>query len=191
MESNKQGYSIRILAASAIAGAAVGSILAMLYPELTIWSSRVFCQGIGLEDMPFWKLSGLSCLSLGMLAALGLSAFGTFSAPVIVFSKAAALSVVLARLYRSTGAAGMLTAVLFLVPFGLGSLLIVMLAGRESMQGGTWILRVLVGRGEDTFPLRRYAVWFWLLTALQLGLTAAQYGLIHTAYPAFLRLMTE
>lgn len=191
MEPKMYKPALYALGASVFAGAVAGSFLAMLYPELPLWDSRVFRQGIGLEDMPFWMLTGFSCLSLCIMAALGLSALGAFCPPIVIFCKSAALSAVLAQLYRSSCTAGLLTAVLFIMPFGLGSLLITMLAGREAMQSGWWILRAVIGSSSDAFPLRRYAVWSWAMAALQLGLTAAQYGLIHAGYPAFLRLMTN
>ncbi|MCR4644123.1 MAG: hypothetical protein K5695_01760 [Oscillospiraceae bacterium] len=186
----QQGKGLILPAVFAVMGTAAGSILAALYPALPLWRSVVFRQGMGLESLHFLHLFGLACLALAVTAASGLSVLGMVGAFGAVFCKGMALGAVLTGLYRDGGAGGLLTSLLFVMPFALGSIVVLLFAAREACTGARWLTGAVLHRTAGEYPLKRYAAAFWLLAAIQLALTAAQYGVLRL-YPAFLSCMLQ
>ena len=186
MEKHRTDRIIPVI--TAVIGTAAGSILAMLYPTLSIWQSPVFRQGYGIEPTSFLSLLGFSCLALCVAAAAGLSVCGSCGVSFAVFSKAAALGAVLAEYYKTDGFAGFLTSLLFVLPFGFGCMLILVYAASEAICGARWLTRAVLHAIEGEYPLRRYALHFWVLALIQTGLTAAQYCVL-SCYPAYLSFM--
>ena len=184
----KRRTDLMLAAVTAVMGTAAGSILAMLYPTLPLWQHPAFRQGFGIEPMSFLRLLGFSCLALCAAAAAGLSVLGVIGSLSAVFAKAAALGAVLAGYYKAGGFAGLLTSLLFVLPFGFCSLLLLLFAVREACSGTRWLTRAVLHTAAGEYPLKRYAVCFWVLALIQLGLTAAQYGLL-CCYPTFLSFM--
>ncbi len=188
--AEKKGGLLRLFWMVAV-GTLTGSVLATLYPEYTVWQNPVFRQGIGLNTMSFLHLTGCACLAIGILAALGLSMLGAAGAYAVVFCRGAAFGAVLTEVYRTQDIAGILTSLLFVVPFALMSILVLLPAARETCRGAGWLMRSVLGTEEDAFPLAGYALRFWILALLQFVLTASQYLLLHFGYPAFLHLMVN
>ncbi|MBR3631162.1 MAG: hypothetical protein IKN55_11930 [Oscillospiraceae bacterium] len=184
----KQRTDLKLAAVTALLGTAVGSVLTVLYPGLKIWDFPAFRQGFGIEPMSFVCLLGFSCLSICAAAVSGLSACGIPGVHLAVFSKSAALGAVLAGYYHADGFAGLLTSLLFVLPFGLCSLLVLLHAAQEACCGARWLTKAVLHAPAGDFPLKHYAICFWILALIQLGLTALQYGLL-CCYPAFLSFM--
>ncbi|MBP0972491.1 MAG: hypothetical protein J5851_01135 [Oscillospiraceae bacterium] len=186
----QQGRGLILPAVFAVAGTVTGSILAMLYPAWPLWQNIAFRQGMGLESLRFLHLFGLASLALAVTAVSGLSVPGMAGAFGAVFCKGMALGAVLAGLYRNGGPGGLLTAMLFVMPFALGSIVLLLFAAREACACACWLTGAVLKRAAGEFPLKRYAIAFWMLAAIQLALTAAQYGVLRL-YPAFLSCMIQ
>ena len=184
----KRRNDLMLAAMASIMGTAAGSILAALYPEWTIWQDPLFRQGFGIETIPFHSLLGFSCIAIGAAALAGLSVCGIPGVLLAIFCKATALGAVLVLYYREGGFAGLLTSLLFVLPFGFGSLLVLLLAAKEACAGARWLTRAVLRAAAGEYPLKRYAVTFWGLSMIQFGLTAAQYGALR-CYPVFLSFM--
>lgn len=181
--------SILSFVLTVLAGVAVGSVLVVLYPERQIWQNAVFRQGIGLTGAGWGALMGYAFLGLGVLAVLGLSVLGTIGAYVVLLIRGMALGAVLGEMYARNGFAGFLTALLFVMPYAFGSILILLLAARETCRSAGWILACLTDKDTERFSGKMYALRYMVLVALLFLLTIAQHTLLRFAYPVFLDAM--
>lgn len=173
-----------------LAGTAAGSVLEVLYPGWQLWQNAVFRQGIGIAGGSFGGLAGCAFLGLAVLAVLGLSMLGAAGAYAVLLCRGMAVGAVLAELYAN-GFAGMLTAVLFVMPYAFGTVLVLLLAARETCRSAGWIVACLADKDTEQFSGKLYMMRYLVMAVLLLLLTAAQYALLRFAYPAFLHFMTN
>lgn len=175
-----------------LTGTALGSVLEVLYPGWALWQNAVFRQGMGLMGTSFWELMGCAFLGLAILAAFGLSVIGALGAYAVLLCRGMALGAVLAELYVRDGFAGLLTGVLFVMPYAFGAVLVLLLAARETCRCAGCMAACLAGNEEaERFSGGLYVLRFVVLAALLLLLTGAQSALLRFAYPAFLHFMVN
>lgn len=174
-----------------LAGTVLGSVLEVLYPDWDLWQNAVFRQSIGLTGTGFWGLAGCAFLGLGVLAAMGLSVIGAAGAYAVLLCRGMAVGAVLAELYARNGFAGFLTAVLFVMPYAFGTVLVLLLAARETCRCAGCIAACLAEKETERFSGGMYAVRYAVLGVLLLLLTGAQFALLRFAYPVFLHIMVN
>ncbi|MBQ8927813.1 MAG: hypothetical protein IJ055_06025 [Oscillospiraceae bacterium] len=170
---------------------AAGSVLAALYPDWHLWQGLLYRQGMGL--LPDGRLlTGVLMIPLVYLAVLfllGLSAWGE-AGVLLLLLRGTVLGGVLTLLYRTGGAAGVLTAVLFVVPYACAAALVQSYATLTAGQSTRCVRRRLAGEGEPPV-LRAYALRFAVCAGLLAVLGLVQCAWLHLAYPAFLDVMTQ
>ncbi|MDE5768237.1 MAG: hypothetical protein K2H82_02510, partial [Oscillospiraceae bacterium] len=118
------------------AGVVLGSVLRALHPTWGIWEHPLFLQGIGLAVSPehgklmYYVFTPVCCLAV--FAALGLSAVGIAGVPFLLILRGSAVGAVLELLYTTYGIRGIVTALLFIMPYVCVATLLMALGAREA-----------------------------------------------------------
>jgi hypothetical protein len=195
---NKTGWLFYLLGGIVIIGVISGSVLAVLHPDWSLWENIVFRQGMGTyaASLPFWKmLTYNTCAALlwmMILAALGISMYGMPASSVVLLFRGMAIGALLSMLYVQQGIAGILTAVLFVVPYAISGTLLLLIAARESMRLSWTIIRnVCIGKQKSEVSGKLYCIRFIVLALLLFVFNLLQCVWLHTGFPLFLSFMTK
>ena len=168
-------------------GVAAGSILRMYCPAWDIWEELLFRQGLWVTDGSFggllFRCSAGVLFWTAVLAALGLSVVGTPAALAVMGLRGAAVGAVLAELYAGQGIRGVLAALLFVVPYALAETFLLLLAARETIRCTGQLRACLMGREDEPFSARLYALRFGILLFLMTGVALVQTVWMLYAYP--------
>ncbi len=172
-----------------LAGCVLGSVLFAFSPLEEFWQNALFRQGMGTGVTALPKLLTELC-AVPLLCLLCMAVSGTcwIGMPLVyglLVFRGMAFGAVLCRLYMLQGIAGFLTAVLFVMPYALCSLLIYLTGAEKALQ----CTEVLHSHGEMTPYLRRYALQILLLAALLEIVGILQcFWMVH-GYPVYLSVM--
>ena len=181
-----------LLTISILTGALLGGVLEVLHPDWQIWQNEVFRQGMGLSGKGFHEMliqyTYDSMIWLVILAILGLSVFGVPTAVLTLMLRGSAIGAILAELYRNNGFAGVMTVLLFIMPYVLTSTGIMMLSARETVRSTHVLIACISGKETEKIPLGIYCLRWLVLTIAMFLLTLLQCAWLSYGYPAFLRL---
>lgn len=183
-----------VLFLAVFAGVMLGSILRAFYPTWTIWENTTFLQGMGLDIIsPHGKIFHYILTPffwLAVLGALGLSAVGLAGAPCVLFLRGTALGAILEVLYVSDGIKGVLTALLFIMPYAFSATIIMTLGARETFRFSMQIAGLVCEKTqENMISVQLYAVRFLVLFILLTGLGALQCLWFQYGYPVLIHLL--
>lgn len=172
-----------------LAGCVLGSVLFACSPLEEFWQNCIFRQGMGTGVTDFQELlTELCAVPLLWLLCMAVSGTSWIGMPLVyglLVCRGMALGTVLCRVYMLQGIAGLLTAVLFVMPYALCSLLIYLTGAEKALQCTT----ALHSHGEMTAYLRRYALHILLLAALLEIVGVLQcFWMVH-GYPVYLSFM--
>ena len=169
---------------------AAGSVLAALYPGWAVWQMPLCRQGMGIvpDGRLLCECMIYPLVYLGISALLGLSAWGE-AGGLLLALRGMMLGGVLTGLYRTGGAAGVMTAVLFVVPYACAAGLVQAAGVCRAGENAGCMRRMLTGR-DGSADLRRYLVFFGICAGSLTVLGLMQCVWLHLAYPAFLGAMT-
>jgi len=144
-------------------------------------------SGMGFREMLF-HFTYASLLWVGMLAILGLSVFGIPSAIFILLLRGMAIGAISAELYHNNGFAGMVTVVLFVMPYALTGTGVLMLSARETVRSTYVLISCISGKETEKIPLGLYCLRWLVLIISMFILTVVQCAWLSYGYPAFLHL---
>ncbi len=183
-----QNRSIRLFL-TVLAGCVLGSVLFAVSPAERFWQDALFRQGMGTSAMDLPKLlTELCAVPLLWLLCMAVSGTCWIGMPLVyglLAFRGMAFGAVLCRLYMLQGSVGFLTAVLFVMPYALCSLLVYLIGAEKALQ----CTAVLHTHGEMTAFLRRYALHILVLAAvLEIAGILQCLWLMH-GYPVYLSIM--
>lgn len=175
------------------AGVVLGSMLRALHPAWGIWEHPGLLQGIGLASAPecglfvYYAVTPVCCLAV--LAVLGLSAVGIAGVPLFLIFRGMAVGAVLELLYATDGLRGIVTALLFVMPYMCMTTLFLMLGAREAFGLSLQITGLVCEKPqEQDISVKLYMIRFLVLFALLVGTGLVQCVWIGSVYPGFLKL---
>ncbi len=177
------------------AGVIMGSVLYAAYPAASLWQNPLFRQGMGTDPAAHTLLRMLAELCavplfwLFCTAVCGVSLAGKPLAYGLLLLRGTALGALLCGVYSQQGAAGFLTAVLFIMPFALCSLLLFVVGIKEALRLSASLLRMLAGNREETLSVRSYVVRFLVLAGVTVIAGLLQGIWLRQVYPMFLDFM--
>lgn len=172
------------------AGEMAGGCLRMLLPRLDIWESRLFLHGIGIcgGDAGAVRCHILLFSLLWMTAffVLGMMVAARVTSLLLLFLHGMALGSELAILYSGQVWTGLLTAILFVMPYALGQTGIWLVSAREAWRSPS-LKYSCTGRGEaGETSLRIYLLRFAVLAIGMAVLSGVQGLVMGSVYPAVL-----
>lgn len=176
-------------------GTAVGSVLWVLFPDTELWQTPLLRQGIGTEmaafEMPaiLWELCGVPLVWLIFMAVLGTSLCGRPAACMLLLLRGAAIGAVLCGIYHTQGAAGILTACLFVIPFALTGICLFLLAAREASRFSAALCACVLHDSAEKPVIRPYLLRFLVLAGGLLLSGTVQNLWLQYGYPLYLDLM--
>ena len=192
MNSGTSRKIFLLLTVSVLTGALLGGVLEVLHPDWHIWENRIFRQGMGLSGLEFRQMliqyTLASMLWLVILAILGLSVFGVPTAVLTLLLRGSAIGAILAELYHDNGFAGVMTVLLFIMPYVLVSTGIMLLSARETVRSTYVLIACISGKETEKIPLGLYCLRWLVLTVSMFIATLIQCAWLSYGYPAFLRL---
>ncbi len=192
MNSGTSRKIFLLLTVSVLTGALLGGVLEVLHPDWHIWENRIFRQGMGLSGLEFRQMliqyTLDSMLWLVILAILGLSVFGVPTAVLTLLLRGSAIGAILAELYHDNGFAGVMTVLLFIMPYVLVSTGIMLLSARETVRSTYVLIACISGKETEKIPLGLYCLRWLVLTVSMFIATLIQCAWLSYGYPAFLRL---
>ncbi len=186
---------MRWLYAVVMAGVVLGSVLYALKPNLGVWTWALFRQGFGTTVaaaefsgmlLELWVFPLLWMLGA---AVCGTSLIGTPLTAIMLAFRAAALGVVLGELYYLQGAWGILTALLFVIPYAFFALFLSVLATREAMRFSASVCHIVLQGREEVLSVRMYLIRFAVIAVLLSLLALLQLILLRYCYPVFFKFM--
>lgn len=193
----KPQNAVFLLFVVVLAGTIAGSILSAFFPALPLWQNTLFRQGIGTAAAAFdpayllWDVCGVSLLWLAACGISGLSLAGIPFAMSILLVRGMALGAILSTLYRQQSVGGLLTAVVFVMPYVLLSTFALVLGVREALRFSLGLCRLtLEGAQENRISIRLYAIRYAVLAVMLLAAGLLQCLLLRCGYPLFLNSMT-
>ncbi len=190
VQEKQTSTSVFLLLVPVLLGTIGGSILSVLHSAWTIWDHCLFQQGMGLAavSLPIGSML-LRCVLIPLLwllffAALGLSAAGAPAAMVLLVLRGAALGSELCKTYVSQGMAGILTAMVFVMPYAFLSTLLFVVAAREVLRN-SWQIAGCVFRCSENcqLSLKLCGIRYLVLAAALLVLGLLQCCLLRYGYP--------
>ena len=177
-----------------VAGIILGSVLRALHPAWGIWEHPLFLQGIGLAVSPehgkliYYVLTPVCCLAVQ--AILGLSAVGIAGVPVLLILRGSAVGAVLELLYTTDGIRGIVTALLFIMPYVCVATLLMALGAREAFGFSLQITGLVCEKAqEQKISVKLYSIRFVVLFALLAGSGILQCLWIGYVYPVFFNVL--
>ena len=192
MNSGTSRKIFLLLTVSILTGALLGGVLEVLHPDWHIWENRIFRQGMGLSGLEFRQMliqyTLDSMLWLAILAILGLSVFGVPAAVLTLMLRGSAIGAILAELYHNNGFAGIMTVLLFIMPYVLVGTGIMLLSARETIRSTYVLIACISGKETEKIPLGLYCLRWLVLTVSMFIATLIQCAWLSYGYPAFLRL---
>ena len=181
-----------LLTISILTGALLGGVLEVLHPDWHIWQNEIFRQGMGLSGKNFREMliqyTYDSMIWLVILAILGLSVFGVPTAILTLMLRGSAIGAILAELYRNNGFAGVMTVLLFIMPYALTGTGIMMLSARETIRSTYVLIACISGKETEKIPLGIYCLRWVVLTISMFILTLVQCAWLSYGYPIFLKM---
>ena len=129
-----------------------------------------------------------SMLWLAILAILGLSVFGVPAAVLTLMLRGSAIGAILSELYHNNGFAGIMTVLLFIMPYVLVGTGIMLLSARETIRSTYVLIACISGKETEKIPLGLYCLRWLVLTVSMFIATLIQCAWLSYGYPAFLRL---
>ncbi len=195
--SGKNDKLLRWFLIAILLGTLLGSVLYVLYPSHMIWQESLFRQGIGTAPAAFdftemfLAICIVSVVWTFLMAVLGTSLVGVPFIICLLVLRAAAIGAVLSELYCLQGSAGLLTAVLFVMPYAVFSMFVYVLGIRESIRFSVSLLQLVrQGRG-DSLSVRLYLIRFLMILMLMLAAGLLQCVWLKYGYTGFLEWMAN
>lgn len=186
----KPNVMLGCLLTALTAGEVAGSVLYVLHPSAGIWENALLAHGLGVLGGDFPAVTAgillYSLLWLILFAAAGCLRLSALFAQLLVFLHGLTLGEKLAFLYRGQVLTGLVTAVLFVMPFALAQTVLFLLAARECMRTLRRQKRLSSGRAGVT-ERRTYVLRFAVLAVGMLLLALMQGFWMGNVYPACLR----
>lgn len=177
-----------------LAGCILGSVLFARYAENAIWQSCLLRQGLGAEVAVFPAMLGTICaVPLFWLLCTAVCGTSLAAAPLaygLLCLRGMALGAVLCGVYIQQAAAGVLTALLFIMPYALCSTILFAAGAREALRFSTVMMQILRNQGETMISVRMYAIRFLVLAVLLAAAGLLQCLWLKYGYAGFLDLMT-
>ncbi len=195
--SKKNDKLLRWFLIAILLGTLFGSVLYVLYPSHMIWHEPLFRQGIGTAPAAFdftemfLAICVVSVFWTVLTAVLGTSLAAIPLTFCLLVMRAAAIGAVLSELYCMQGTTGLLTAVLFVMPYAVFSMFVYVLGIRESIRFSLSLLQLVKqGRG-DSLSVRLYLMRFLMILILTLAGGLLQCVWLKYGYTGFLELMAK
>lgn len=183
----------RMLAALT-AGETAGSILYVLFPAAAVWNNAFLAHGLGILGGGCRDVcSGIALhalLWIGLFAAAGITVMSVSLAQLLVFLHGIMLGAKLAFLYRGQVVTGLVTALLFVMPFAVMQTALLLLAAREAMRSEHRLRRRFGRQSAGETRMRTYTARFAVLAVGMLLLALMQGMWMGMVYPAVLRALT-
>lgn len=162
----------RILLLLLGAGVAVGSCVTAAFPEWKIWNKWEFLQAIGTGfcsdsyGSTLLNLMSGTMLWFAVILLLGVSLVGYPTVYGVLLLRGIALGSVLVTLYQQQGAAGILTACVFVVPFALAVTFLYAAEICSAAACSAWLQRLAGGEwAEKPCTLKTAGIRLFLFAA--------------------------